>query len=74
MKPKKKEDNDVAGQISLSVDKSDKSMLAAMFPGLSIPNDKRRESLSPVQSENEDQKEVDDMMAALESLQPQSQL
>lgn len=73
MKPKKKEDT-VTGDISLSADKSDKSMLAVMFPGLSIPNDKRRESLSPEPPENEDQKEVDDMMAALESLQPQNQM
>lgn len=73
MKPKKKSSDN--GEISLSkpVDKCDTSMLAAMFPGLSIPNNKRRVLSSSEQSDNEDQKEVDGMMAALESLQPLEQ-
>lgn len=60
------------------VNKGDKSMLSVMFPGLSIPNDKRRMSSSEDEEKtsesdvknNIDQTEVDGMMAALESLAP----
>ena len=55
--------------------KNDKSMLAAMFPGLSIPNDKKRMLSSPqkeVKSGEQEERDetVDDMMAALESMAP----
>ena len=54
--------------------KSDKSMLAAMFPGLSIPNEKQKKFDSDEEKENESGEKqndtVDDMMAALESMAP----
>ncbi len=51
-------------------------MLAVMFPGLAIPNDKRRESSESETEktpETEKKKDVDDMMATLESLAPSQQ-
>jgi len=55
--------------------KENKSMLAAMFPGLSIPNDMRRASTSPSkEDEHKDEEKpddsVNDMMAVLESMAP----
>ena len=52
-------------------------MLAAMFPGLSIPNEKQKAYSSDEEKENKQEEihdsTVDDMMAVLESMAPSKQ-
>lgn len=82
MKPKPKTiDSKNDSKSSTTLDRKDKSMFAALLPGLCAPNDTKNMQFSSSESDSEEEiapgsagdNEVDDMMAALEHLAPSKQ-